>query len=365
MAVFKRDGSSKWQIEFVFRGEKLRKSSGTTDKAAAEELERKWRDELWRQDQLGELPRMRVADACDMYWRTVVMPGKGNNLRSTLLSHRSRLALISDFFGEETQLADVATAARISQWKASMLSNGLSPASVDRNLDMLRAILYRAKDEWEVLRTVPNIGKIKLNEHNERVRFLTSDEEKSLITECDKIDRDLTDVVEFLIDTGGRRGDALQLLWEDVLMADRLVSFKRTKEDRPRSVPMTNRVLALLTRRQSDSKSAKVFPYDPNTLAKPTSRKGSRGRFGKSTEPGFRSAWTRAVDAAKIKDLHVHDLRHTFASRLVMAGIPLYTVGELLGHSDPKTTARYAHLQPKAHADAISKLNPSASASAE
>lgn len=66
-----------------------------------------------------------------------------------------------------------------------------------------------------------------------------------------------------------------------------------------------------------------------------------------------------ALEAAKINDLHWHDLRHTFASRLVMRGIDLTTVQELMGHKTPAMTSHYAHLSPAHRLAAVQKLNPS------
>lgn len=70
----------------------------------------------------------------------------------------------------------------------------------------------------------------------------------------------------------------------------------------------------------------------------------------------FKKSWDPALKAAKLTDVHVHDLRHTFASRLVMRGVPLFQVGRLLGHSSPKMTMRYAHLAPEALDGAIAAL---------
>ena len=68
------------------------------------------------------------------------------------------------------------------------------------------------------------------------------------------------------------------------------------------------------------------------------------------------SAWGSIVKAVKLQDFHWHDMRHHFASRLVMAGVDLNTVRELLGHADLKMTLRYAHLAPEHKAQAVAKL---------
>lgn len=362
MGVYKRSGSAHWQIEFVYKGRPVRQSSRTGDKRLAERIEAELRASLVKQDQLGEIAPMTVEQAAKRYWDTVVVPGAANNLDSTAKSVRSRLLAISAHFGTGTLLTTI-VAARVSEWKAALLATGMKPGSVDRSLDLLRSILYRAKDEWGALHTVPNIGKIKLKEDNARTRFLTLEEEDALLGAAEVVDHDCRDVIAFLLDTGGRRGDALQLTWDCVDFSSQRVRFEHTKEDKPRAVPMSSRVFSILSARAMSA--GRVFPYDPDTCAHVRSRKGKLGAPKKDCRPGFIQAWKRSVKKAKLLNVHVHDLRHTFASRLVMGGVPLYDVGELLGHTDPATTARYSHLSPQAHRSAIAVLERARPAQSE
>src|SRR5262249_48394378 len=79
---------------------------------------------------------------------------------------------------------------------------------------------------------------------------------------------------------------------------------------------------------------------------------------GPEGKPMFslKTAWSKVATAAKLKDFTFHDLRHTFASKLVQAGVDLNTVRELLGHADIKMTLRYSHLAPEHKAAAVAKL---------
>lgn len=350
MAVFKRPGSAKWQIEFEYNGVPYRFSSKTADKRLAEEIEWQKRADVVRQHRIGATVTMTLGAAIKRYWTDVVQPSMPTNLSSTALSTRSRLKRLAAHFKAGTHLQQI-TATKISEWKTSMLEAGKKPGTVDRYLDLLRSMLLKAKHEWGALADVPVIGRMKLKKKNSRERFLTAEEEAALLKHADP---DLADLIAVALDTGGRRGDLLQLRWQDVLFDERLVAFLFTKNDEPRSVPMTDRVRKILEMRKS---LPRPFPYDPTRLVRSDSRKGSRGRARKDRQPGMRSAWETARTKAGLGDVRFHDLRHTFASRLVMRGVDLYRVGILLGHKDPKTTKRYSHLEPRVLRDAIAVLN--------
>ncbi len=105
------------------------------------------------------------------------------------------------------------------------------------------------------------------------------------------------------------------------------------------------------------SGSARHIPLNSEAMAVlRTLRKAKKGQ-GKLFDVGsIAKAWHGALDAAKIQDFGFHDLRHTFASNLVMAGVARNTVRELLGHSDIKMTLRYAHLTPSHKAEAVAAL---------
>jgi integrase len=353
MAVFKkRPTDTNWHIEFRIGESFVSKSSKLSRKSAAKELEAKWRQEILDGEVLGKLEPMNVGDACMRYHDETVLPKKGKNLAVTSKSTKSRLAAIGAYFGEDTQLVKI-TAAKISDWKREMTADGKAPATVDRNLQVLRAIMRRAWKEWHVLRSVPEFR--LLNVDNDRERHLSDAEEARLMAAVAK-DPDLTDFVVFMLDTGARRGDALQLEWKDVRHDINSVHFHHTKTDEPRYVPMTTRVKEML-KRHEDAGMAKPFPYDANSGRKPGSRVGKKGGWKEGKETGLRAAWLRALKAADVSDFTIHDLRHTFASKLAMRGKPLYLIGELLGHKDPRQTKRYAHLQPQIKQDAVDSLN--------
>ena len=112
---------------------------------------------------------------------------------------------------------------------------------------------------------------------------------------------------------------------------------------------MSRRVEALLERLKAARPTAKL---DDRVFLWPEGEKGALVPVG-----NFKKTWATVRDKAGVPDVHVHDLRHTFASRLVMKRVPLFEVQKLLGHSSMKMTARYAHLAPEALESAISVLD--------
>jgi integrase len=148
-----------------------------------------------------------------------------------------------------------------------------------------------------------------------------------------------------------RRGELFALTWESVDLAGGRITVHgaTAKSGKTRHIPLNGEALAALRgwREQSPANSGLVFP----------SRRGEALTH-------VRRAWESALRSAGIKRFRWHDLRHTFASKLAMAGIDLNTVRELLGHSDYAMTQRYAHLAPEHKAAAVAKLVRSAASAA-
>lgn len=153
----------------------------------------------------------------------------------------------------------------------------------------------------------------------------------------------LKPLVVVSLHTGLRRGELFALTWQSVdLAAGKLTVHGATaKSGTTRYLPLNTEALAVLRgwRDQLSENSRLVFP----------------GRNGDALN-NVRRSWEGVLKAAGIKRFRWHDLRHTFASKLVMAGVDLNTVRELLGHSDYKVTQRYAHLAPEHKAAAVAKL---------
>ncbi|MBF0335700.1 MAG: site-specific integrase [Alphaproteobacteria bacterium] len=340
MAVFKRAGSPNWLIEFTFKGHKVRQSSGTTRKREAEERERILRQELKSRLLLGKVAAMSLGEAVDRYYDTVVLP-KGN----VGVAKRELYALnqIREMLRPATPIENL-TAGVISDYKDHLLASKKAPATVNRYLAMIKAILNRANSEWGTLAVVPRIKLLPLS--NARHRWLTEEEEMRLLPNCSP---HLRNLVVFLIDSGARLREATTLGWGDVDLDRKpraVVRFMRTKSGRPRAVPLSTRVEALLRELKNERPDGeeRVFLYHAPGSSQPVPFDNPFG------------TWDTARRRADLEDVNLHDLRHTFASRLVMRGVPLPTVSQLLGHASIHMTMRYAHLSNSALDAAIDSL---------
>jgi integrase len=149
-------------------------------------------------------------------------------------------------------------------------------------------------------------------------------------------------MVLLTVNTGLRRGEVLQLKWSDVDLLQRKVIIRgdNAKSGKTRYVPLNDEAMTTLQRwRPSAEVTGWVFPgHDGGRMM------------------SIKTSWKGVLISAAITDFRWHDLRHHFASRLVMKGVDLNTVRELLGHADLSMTLRYAHLSPEHKADAVARL---------
>lgn len=160
---------------------------------------------------------------------------------------------------------------------------------------------------------------------NQRDRWITVDEERRLHESAPPW---LSLVITFATSTGMRRGEILKLTWDNVDLKAGVIYVRNTKNKTPRTVPITPRVRQVLDSLMSETISA-GFVFQRKGKSIPT--------------PTLEGAFSLACARAGVADLHFHDLRHTFATRLVQNGVDLYTLQRLLGHKNFQMTTRYAH----------------------
>jgi integrase len=222
--------------------------------------------------------------------------------------------------------------------KAIPLKSGKvrADASVNYQMAVFAHMLAKAV-EWGLLENNPfKKGKrLMFKVDNQRKRFLNEAEIESLLRECP---RHLKPIVETALLTGMRRGEVLGLKWEQV--KDDFIYLTETKSGKSRQIPINDRLAEVLkeVRRDNQLKSEYVF----------CDAQGRRFQDVKSSLNG-------ACRRAGIRDFTFHDLRHTFASHLVMNGVGLKAVQELLGHADLGMTMRYAHLSQGHLREAVAK----------
>jgi integrase len=274
-------------------------------------------------------------------------------------------ALKAQFSFLDDKLLAAISRADFDDFKAKRLNAGISPATVNRDMDRLKAALSQAV-EWKLLTVNPMLGIKRITRGIEdRVRYLSTTEDKAFRKALEareaaaKVRRTsgnawraargraalktvsgysdhLMPMALVAVNTGLRRGELTQLTWADIdLHAKRLtVRAGYAKSGKARHVPLNSEATAVLKKYRKDHfGTGQLFAVASVT-----------------------KSWRTLMADAKIEDFRFHDLRHTFASRLVMAGVDLNTVRELMGHGDIKMTLRYAHLAPEHKAAAVEMI---------
>lgn len=219
-----------------------------------------------------------------------------------------------------------------------MKAKGYALGTCNRCLIMLRYALNLAV-RWETPGVTVNPTKdVALFENpNKMERYLTQEETQRLYgAVCESENTMLQFIIPMLILTGARKREVLDAQWQDFNLLLRQWRIPVTKAGKPRHVPLSDGVLQLLASIPHDDDCPWVFP-NPKTRLPYVS---------------FFCSWDTARTKAGLADVRIHDLRHSFASFLVNAGRSLYEVQKILGHTQVKTTQRYAHLSQETLIDA-------------
>jgi integrase len=214
----------------------------------------------------------------------------------------------------------------IEQWQTERRTMN-KPATVNRLLATLKHMFTKAM-EWDMLseEILQKVRRVKLlPENNRRLRFLTVEECQALI-DCSA--PHLKPIVKVALHAGMRKSEILGLRWKNVDLKHGFILLDTTKNGERREIPIDITLEEMFNEMPHSIESIYVFT-DPKT-----------GEPYKSVKKSF----STALRNAEIRDFRFHDMRHTFASHLVMAGIDLTTVKELLGHKSLTMTLRYAHL---------------------
>lgn len=202
------------------------------------------------------------------------------------------------------------------------------PTRANRVIEVLRKALNLAI-RWEWTDRNPASG-ARRNPEPKRVRYLAREEVGNLVRALNEHpERVSADALLFMLLTGCRRGEALNAKWGQFDLENRIwiKPSAETKQRREHRVPFSTAVAQLLDRRRAEAVGSFVFP----------------GRLGAPLVE-VRRTWRAVCEVAGLDKVRIHDLRHTFASLLASSGQSLLVVGELLGHSSPQTTKRYANL---------------------
>lgn len=332
MSVFIPKGRKFYYSNFTFRGVQVYKSCKTTNKKEAKKTEERYRKELL--DQLinrGSPNISLLAGFIRLYNEHLYTLKDGEQ------AHRKGM-LIVKLLGD-VKLKDI-DRTKIAELIYKLKERDVKHSTINRYLALLKSLLRTARDVWECLDRIP---KIKLfSENNTRTRVLTETEEQNLLRilrttklQKDNYWSDIADLVEVLVETGMRVGEALQLTYtKNIDINNREIKLfgSMTKSGKDRVVPMSERCLKVIESRKGTDKP---FPFQASYVSRVF--KKARLKMGLETDEEFVP----------------HALRHTCASRL-LKNTNIYTVSKLLGHSSISITAdRYGHLDTKALHEAV------------
>ena len=352
MSIVKRGNSKYWYMSFQFNGHQYIRSSKTTNKKIAEQMEVEWKAKIHSQQYQGRKQRITLADAFNQYKTSK----QGIASYHNLVAHEAVLTRLLPMKKHMDEL----TSHDLECFKQKRIAEGVGAEIIKYGLLLIKGTWkFAHKLGYQVSELefpTVKIPKVPL-------RYLSVQEETRLLAELnpnregrglppvsDRGDelkgmmQDAYDLVILLLDTGARYSEIANIEWQRIALAERTIHLWRSKVQNETVLYMTDRVFDVLSRRYASKCSKHVFS---NTDG------GARGYCTQSIR--------KAIVRAGLKDCRVHTLRHTHASRLIQNGMSVYEVREILGHSDIKTTMRYAHLEQRQVTskarDVINQLN--------
>jgi integrase len=228
----------------------------------------------------------------------------------------------------------------VEQLQTDLMNRGLKNSSCNKVLNVLKHMFTKAV-EWEMVEseTLKRIRKVKLlRDDGKRLRYLSKEECQALVNACDNHPKS---IVITALNTGMRKGEIFSLKWDNVDLRHGFILLDVTKNGERREIPIDDTLRVTLQGIARRLDIPYVF-YDRNI-----------GKAYQDVKRSFRTALRKVG----IRDRHFHDLRHTFASHLVMAGVNITTVRELLGHKTLTMTLRYTHLAPSHKVKAVDFLD--------
>ncbi|MDD5008170.1 MAG: site-specific integrase [Syntrophorhabdaceae bacterium] len=316
MGIFQKKDN--WYIDYYVNGRRKREKIGPSKKLAGDVLhKRKIEIAENRFLDIRREKKVRFGDFTKTYLELHCKANKKSWKKDITL-----LRTLTKYFGNKC-LYEIA-ALSIEEFKNEQ-SKVSAPATVNRKLTCLKHLLKKAV-EWGKLGDNPARNIKLLRENNQRLRYLEKEEIKKLVDACSA---HLRPIVIVGLNTGMRKSEILCLKWRDIDFEKGIIYLRDTKNGDNREVYLNELAKKALI-------AVRKHPNSPYVFCGPNGKPYTNVR---------RSFFT-ALKKCGINDFHFHDLRHTFASQLVMAGIDLNTVRDLMGHKSIEMTLRYAHLSP-------------------
>ncbi len=322
--------SPNWQYDFQRGGRRFHGSTGTSNKRAAQSYINRLEQSIAKGD--GGKIDISLNNACDALWEAKAKFEKSN--RTT----EFQFANLIEGIGANKALADI-TAADFQRFIAKRRAT-VSNTSVNRELEQARRVWKHASTSHMV--SAIDWGALMLPEPKERVRELSAKEEQRLF---ENLPEDLKPVVEFAILSGQRRSAIVGLRWDKIDWTNAEAEIVN-KGGGVHRFPLSPVMVQIILEQPQLDDCPFVFTYvcerpAPKRPDRPQRVKGQRYPF---TLQGWKRKWSKALTDAGIENFRFHDLRHTSATRIIRASGNLKAAQKLLGHTDIRTTSRYAHV---------------------
>ncbi len=373
-----RKKGNKWYCRFQIDGVRYeRRCDLAVDEKSAKQAEAIIKTEIMR----GNLNYAKAKKAPKLKDGLELFITHSENNKESHKTDLSHVKKIKDFFGENYILEQI-TPGRIEEFKAHIKTytkkelvkinnpdykkNGCrkkfiykeveklrtrSNATVNRHIEVLSKIFSLCVDN-KILSENPCRSVQDLREENFKIRFLTIEEEHALFSAIEAPHVNAKGVVTYpyihlkpliicALQTGMRRGEIFNLKWAHIDFKDGFIEVLKTKSGKARKIPISPRLETLLKDMLANSTNDYVF-INPET---------------NKPYVDIKRAFSSVIKNANISNFRFHDLRHTVATRMVESGADLLVVKEILGHSDIKTTMRYAHPVPENKRRAINYLS--------
>ena len=336
MGVYKRGDT--WHISYFVNGKRVRKAIGTVKGTAEAVLARiKLDQRAGKYSDPAERSQIPFSQACDDYFKAAAHLKGQETLKYVCKT-------LKGYF-KDKPLGDI-TEQDVDRFIMSRRDTPTrhkkkrTGSTINREVTVLRAMLNKAV-RWGWIDKNPASCPEKFPE-NRRDRYLTREEAGRLLDLAESSrSKDLYLAILMALDEGMRLSEIFNLRWEEVDFKKDQIWVRETKNGSPRHVPITARVHSTLSKRPRRIGIDFIF----------WGRKKE-----KRDHAGMRNGFVNLLQRAGIEDFTFHDLRHTYASHLAMEGVPLYTIGQLLGHKSSKMTERYAHLSPNYLKGAVTAL---------
>ena len=260
---------------------------------------------------------------------------------------------LKDEFG--TFPLDKITRQQIQLWHTKLrLEKKLAPATANHGVKLLKHALNLAMD-WNMLASNPATKVPLFAEDNRVENYLNEEQLERLLTvlRAPESPRSVCQIALFLLSTGARLNEALSAQWGHIDRQTRVwrIPAAVSKSGRVRVIPLNDSALDVLSQLKTEGTYDHLFVN--HRISKKTGEQVGTGK----PYTAIMKVWSRLRAKAGLPFLRIHDLRHQYASFLVNAGRTLYEVQQILGHSDPSVTQRYAHLSTKSLQDAANSAS--------